>query len=328
MMLVGVLCWGHLSVKSQSMVALNQSPTTKASKTGLTLSQPFPPAIVHQDLLNYLEMYSSGIFDMSYVSVAFLPEKDQNGKTIDYQNEKRLHVKFKKGEQELFDKYYTATYTGNRLYKKFKTRQGRYEQTLEAGQYAFEFYLDDRLISVFPFEVVVKKNSDPYAKVGEKRFYKGMWNNYGYLSWEKRSDTPRLYWNIFKQTEKLDKQRDMIKVYCELYKNGKYYANTGKVNGYGKDITDLQIQDYWGKYKMVFFKGPQNKPIKTDWVVKKKDLQDGNYEIRMFTNGKRENFLFKVQGGKIVTGGRQDRAKTHPTKFIEGLNKAWWIKKQ
>ena len=315
---------------------------TESSSSGLTplaYNRKFPPSVIHESLLYHMEFEPDGTFELSHVSVAFLPTHDEKGNEVDYNEPARLHVRLLHGSNELFDMYYTPQWSGNKLFTKFEYSRNEekninkdFEGPLVAGSYQLMFYLDDKLFSKVPFQVVQPDLDDPYAEEEPLRFIEGMWNNYGYLKWQDKKDVDsgdhaKLYWNVYKQHVSAEEESSDVNFYSEIYQDGKYLATTGKFDRY-EDLNMETFENNWENMKKLFFMVPKDKGPDTDKILKKNHLKDGNYVIKTYTGEKLDTFKFVVQDGKIQPNGKQVRSGTKPEEFIEGINKTWWLKSQ
>ncbi|MBQ4819863.1 hypothetical protein [Aquimarina sp. MMG016] len=332
----------------------NYDPNRKILITdvpALKYDKPFPPAVMYRSFMKHIDFTSDGYLDLDYVSIGFPPKQDVDGNPEKYNGRKasggggimggtqkrddyyRFHLRLIKEGKEVYDVCYKAQYN-NELYIKFERvdfalsdRDGSSEEPyskrkLENGKYTFEFYFDDKMFSRIPFEVVSIKNDDPYAKVAEKKFIRGVWNDYGYFDWEKNTDNPRIYWNIYAQVEELlNSKYKEVPMYCDVYKNGKYFATSGRVDQYDNPSKE-KLENTWDLYRYsLMLKGK-----KSGDYVRQNDMTDGKYEVRMHIDGTNHIYKFEMKGGKVI--GSQKRETTDPLDFMEGMNKAFFIKKQ
>lgn len=317
--------------KKQPNTEKQDTNKPKASSPKLAYTNKFPPSVVLDSLLNHFEFFASGHMRLERVSVAFLPKKYTNGNSVDYDEDELFHIALKQGKNTIFDHYYEPS-SESRIFTKFeknfyskKNIAPDFSKPLDSGKYTLAFYLQDKLFSEFNFEVYSVVNDDPYAEIAEKRFVRGPWNDYGRLYWEgKRSmgseDSPALNWNryfISKHME--DSRRINIDVRNELYKDGQYMATSG--------AKTIQADEEWDDQNFVFFRVGANERTDTRLIVRRKHLSDGNYTIRAYQGDRYDSFHFEIKNKKIVESGRQVRAKTDPTLFIEGLNKSWFVEK-
>jgi hypothetical protein len=297
-----------------------QGKTTKLP--ALVFDRPIPTAVWYSSFLKHATFYESGLFRLEHVSVAFPPNKDETGAAPDYR-EKRFHVRIMNGENVVSDKYYQPQFT-EETYIKFEVAETRGSDVeLMEGKYNIQFMMDDKLFSEVPVEVVKVENKDPYAKVKEKYFLHGPWNDYALLSWTNPEDLsngeqPKLHLKMFYQLEDmLNQGKDDVKIHSELLKDGKYFATTAK--------EEIDLTNTWQSFQNAFFKIPANAQIDTDKILRKNGLPDGKYQIKNYVEGKPRVFSFEIKGGNIIASGRQVRQSTEPTKFIEGMNEEWFV---
>ena len=67
---------------------------------------------------------------------------------------------------------------------------------------------------------------------------------------------------------------------------------------------------------------------KTTNYIKREDLKDGAYVLKMKMNDEPREYAFNVKGGKPEFIPEQDKSKTTElAKVFEGTNKEFWVKR-
>ncbi len=289
------------------------SDVKEMKKAELDYSSPYPPAPVFESLLNRLKVKPNGdlLFD-GYLRFAFLPlyEKGKSEK-VSYGNhpsQHKLTMKIRKSTGDVEgDTYFLKAYpeSGSEV---FWSTHIPLAKVNGEGDYTIEFYIDDKLFYKYPFKVKKEASSDPYNP--QATYYsEGAWNDYGFFTLEGTDKLVR--WNLFLNKSHTVGDDDAVRVKVQILKAGKVIAE----NDENLDLT--RVANYsWVPRKYVL-----TKPGRLPFSIK--DMADGQYEVEVTINKKKQIHPFAVKAGEFQLMGRQDRS-TDATRLIEGGGTSWF----
>lgn len=286
-----------------------------------------PPVILYHSLLNYVKSINvTGIYALRGINALFLPVKDIKGKDVNYgaysPKEARIHVTITKDGQPFFHKLsFTAESNGVQAVMDIVDQGNDLHRNppppFTDGKYLLEFFLDDKKFYEFEFKIVKQTIDDVYAAVKACYLVHGPWDELGFISFD---DANVVNFTMYIQTETMTKkeceEHFIEKLTTDLYKDGKLIATMTNP----KKQRDINRE--WGDYINTFnFPGGGYHP------VKKEDLTDGKYEIKVIAGGANLLFPFEVKNGQIKLLPQQDRAiYKDPFTLIEGKNTKFFIK--
>jgi hypothetical protein len=298
-------------------------PVPKTSAAVNFKQHPFPPTILLSSLLEQgFGLHSDQPTPFFFLPKAvFLPNKDVNGNDLNYQGSGLMAGIIRQQDKIIYKEYLEPI--GNSvplvgLQGSESMHVERPSSPMEAGSYMCEIILDGKTIFSMPFEFMVVKNSDPYARDKEFRLMDGYWSKYGYYTF---NDDQLMEWNIFlgDLDNTFEKGSKDYKMEAQLFYNG---APLSKVVEYSGSA----VRGKWEIANCTFVN--INTPKTSTVRINKNDMKDGAYMIKMKTNGVENKYSFNVKDGKHVMIDEQDKTKTtDPSKAFEGMNKEFWVKK-
>jgi hypothetical protein len=299
----------------------------KTSTAAIDFNQhPFPPSILLSSLLeNGFGLHSDQKTPFFFLPVAvFLPTKDVKGNNIEYEREKYIAGVIKQQDKIIYREYLIPIGNSVPLVTLKSSETFREPEApaegMESGNYTCEIMLDGKTIFSMPFEMIVVKNDDPYAKGRDKEFrlMDGYWSKYGYYDY---NDDGLFVWNIFQCNldKTFGKQNKELKMETQLFYNGKPLS---------KVLTQAPSVErgVWKKNSSTLVN--INSPKTSTSYIKKEDMKDGAYTLKVKINGEESNYLFNIKDGKHIMIDEQDKTKnTDRAKVFEGTNKEFWVKR-
>lgn len=293
---------------------------------------PIPPAVSMRSVLDggfTIDLHDN----MPYphlLDVAFLPTKDVNGN--------QLFPSTQGPNDPLITAVVVKNSAGQVLYTEpecpigsirpvtsttkcdFLQTEGDYTRPWPAGNYTMEYTVTGKVIFSMPFELIVGKNDDPYANKKEIRMIDGYWSKYGCYHFD--NSTGVFIFNTWETCRDMTFTEDEHKsenytVEWQLFYEGKPFSqlekNTGTAN-----------RGLWEEKWTALY--PVADKFKHE-SIKRADMKDGSYVMKMTLNGKDREYPFQIKAGKPVPISEQDRTKTtDPTKVFEGINQYWFVK--
>jgi len=141
---------------------------------------------------------------------------------------------------------------------------------------------------------------------------------YGYYDY---NDDVLFVWNIFQCNldKTFGKQNKELKMETQLFYNGKPLS---------KVLTQAPYVErgVWKKNSSTLVN--INSPKTSTTYIKKEDMKDGAYTLKVKINGEESNYLFNIKDGKHIMIDEQDKTKnTDRAKVFEGTNKEFWVKR-
>jgi hypothetical protein len=188
-----------------------------------------------------------------------------------------------------------------------------------AGEYTFEITVTGKVIFSMPFQIVVGKNDDPYAKDKEIRIVDGYWSKFACYQFD-GSDI--FTWNSWETNGNMkfknSVEEDMHWIQeRQLFYNGKPFTTVSKDEG-------SIHRGAWEQKHCTFH--PITDKFEQQYL-KSSDMKDGSYVMKVKTNSKEKDYPFSIKDGKPVYIAEQDKAKTPDlAKCLEGCNKTVWLK--
>lgn len=283
---------------------------------------PFPPTVLLSSFLeNGLKMEPDYKAPYVYLpEIVFLPTRTSGGEPMDYSNSKELEFDIKQGDKVFSKTYYTKINDGSpvtALAKSDFVEAEEAQSPLEAGSYTCDMKIGQRTVFSMPFELIVVKNTDPYAGIKEYRMIDGYWSKYAYYKFNKEGN---LIWGMF--TNNMDKKplqslRDKkeFSMETQLFYNDKPVSQPINENF-------SQTHGSWELHDHTF-----SKLVGSDYISRE-DLKDGNYVVKVKLNEELREYPFTIKDGKMVLIDEQDKTKTSdPAKVFEGMNKEFWVKR-
>ncbi len=193
-----------------------------------------------------------------------------------------------------------------------------------AGNYELVYYSGDQEFYRFPFELVVKKSSDPYNPK-KLILLNGDWNDQAYLL--RTSTESHGKWDFKLYVRSDDGKYNQSKSYLRLIRDAdKKLVAVGSSN--------FRRERRWTRQTLTL-----QKPGKTnssneyydnqELLANRDKFADGSYTLNLFMDEQLYGaYKFTVKDGEIQPQGRQVRESTDPLRFIEGAGSAFWMKKQ
>lgn len=303
-------------------------------------SSKLQPTITMKSLLYYygMQLKVDGTLLPQQFNVGFLPNVTTSGQKPNYGPFLKDHVYVTADvvnvkSQEIKNTFHYVGMNTNPFnlftFNKNKSQGYTPEVKLSAGSYEMQFKVDDKLIYKFPFSVIEKVNSNPYAAMSKVYFIDGPWRNWAYIevnssgyptfNFYALNDDPSIK-NAARPSQLLD-----ITWRTRLYYNGKYIG-TGRINVAGDDAMDKSSisTGVWTPQGGQFYQYPRTK---SKTPLKLSDYKDGSYyvELEMVdVAGKKSvrKFPFTVKGGKFEPSNQADRSKHKDLlTIIEGAQK-------
>jgi|GEM_PF-6303789 len=287
---------------------------------------PFPPTLKMSAMLeDGFKIHSDQPTPFFFLPrLIFLPTRDVAGHEVNYENEKYIYGVIKQGDKVLYKEYLEPI--GNSVPEVGLKRSDRLEverpaNGLESGNYTCEVVLGGRTIFSMPFEMILVKNDDVYASEKEFRLMDGYWSKYGFISF-----TPDglLLWNTYeanmdrKFVERGVSQSKDCKVEQQLFYNGQPVSK----------VDEASYSVPRGEWTLESTTLVNINSTKTTNYLKKEDLKDGAWVLKMKINGEQREYAFNVKGGKPEYIPEQDKTKTQDlAKVFEGTNKEFWVKR-
>ncbi|MFK7933896.1 MAG: hypothetical protein AB8G22_10320 [Saprospiraceae bacterium] len=307
------------------------------------------PAMTMESLLDHLkmDMKVDGTFEFNGHIAAFLPPQTVKGKKIRYNNNVYVTgelVKVEGGKEKKIKGYTFATVDDLAPMYKLRPKQpGIIPTKLKEGDYILKYSVFNELIYQFPFKVEKKVSDDPYSQLKEMYFLAGPWEEWNALDIDEDDDNS-LMWYTY-ATHRSTKVKNRITeageytYRCELFYNGQkvgFHDNRRssgrehwKSGPHGEPYTNTTTRGQWARQNMnivhVSRKDPHGRPAN----FLKSDLRDGNYNMKVYIDGKLSEFPFQVKGGELVKHQQQVREQhDDPTTLIEGGREYFWYQRK
>lgn len=280
-------------------------------------AETYPPGISYSTLLNGVVYFpKTGELRLTHIQGTFFPGPDTTGYAVISKDggEELYRQDFKveqlKSPYYLMD-FYQATdlKTGQKLETTLRTKIS------EPGKYRIDFFVENKKIYTFPFQLSKIEGSDPFAGEGTV-FLDGDWSDWGYLYYQDANPERDLQWKIWLRTKTVEKQKT-VKVSVEILKDGKLVARS-------YDRTTYDLHHNWVRLAFGLYHANGNMFMAKDLLA-----NNGDYTLKMAIDGNPYGvWKFKVENGKLNYTGRTVRNQAEPMTFIEGGRDAWWYKKQ
>jgi len=280
------------------------------------------PTIVTSSLFGPKGFYidqtlGSPIFNM--VSILNLPLTDISGKAVDYENSKHIQAIIRQDDRILLRQYLkpTAANQQNANLINNNVAMEKPDKPLDAGNYVAEIRIDNHLIFSMPFELNVVRAEKPDAAIQECRTMDGLWSKYGFINFNQAGV---MIWNFY-ETNRDKKVKNSVRdgrVYTvsqQLFKDGKPFST--------KETDDhLTTRGDWSIFHAVF------SSVSTGSNIKKQDLTDGQYLIKIKVDEEEREYPFTVKDGKIVLLEIQTKSKTESAATkLEGMDSEFWVQR-
>ena len=289
--------------------------------------QKYLPAITLSSLLQNdgLRLELDGTLSISTLEISFLPKKDKDNEVVNYNpyNREDFLLKAILSSKESSEDLHTFFFTVNPVMRPIslmtcihRPRDDMHSSTqVDNGSYTLTFYVGNKKVHVFEFQVEKKNNNDDYAAMNELFFLTGPWRKYGRLSFNEYVEKRPLYFEFFvlnnstdiENEQRPNKQKEMTYT-VELHKNGKIVAVSDH-NSDGDIVPSIQHgrRGYWNIAGAQFQKYPPKRDRRgaMSEFFTNDSLTDGNYNIIVKAIGFEkekvtEKYSFQVRGGKIV----------------------------
>lgn len=284
---------------------------------------PLPPTLLLSSVL------ANG-FDMEpmdkkphfvLATVVFLPLKYTDGTEIAYEGKHIISYEIKQADKSLFTGYIDP-FAFNAVTASLKHDDLDYQEEpaegLADGMYDYTVSIGPKKIFSMPFQITVIKNDDIYANKKEMRLVDGYWSKYGFYSF---NDEGNMEWTYY--------TTELIKKMPANTNQSKSWADEVQLFYEGKAISKPMKHTYssvlakWYAQSNTF-----EKLTGRDEFIKKDDLKDGHYIVKLKLNNEPREYAFEISGGKMVLIPEQDKTKTTDlTKTFEGMNKEFWVKR-
>lgn len=317
----------------------NTTTTTKPKPAKVALKpltyERFQPKVSYSTLLRSVAIQpKTGKLYFNAFTISFLPKTEEGGGNATYgtePNQHKIHAFLKQGDKELAKfVFYTGRQEGPFTEVSLALGSMTAEKEGYVGFHNFtdnadctlEFLLDDKLIQKFPFKVVKKANSDPYAKDANMFFLEGPWTDFGYIYIMDNKDDNSVYFKFYSRHQKLEYVSQDYFYAVQLYKDGKLFGSFSreemKNNPNKFKAFTVGAKRIWKRYEIPLY----NADAQGTSMFGKHLRKDGNYEVRVTyyddytSKGKQvtgpwgqkmDVYAFQIKGGKIVQQGRQDR---------------------
>jgi hypothetical protein len=320
--------------------------------TSATLS----PAIGWESLLsNECYQYNpvTGYFRPVAFLIYFLPEKDMEGKPMNYNNFTsaflpyiRLEVVNKtKGKTE--GKFYYRAEPMKlpsyqlKLYENALNPETPAYINLFEGEYSLDFFIGENKITAHAFRIEKQTNADPYSPVKQMYWMRGDWEQWASISFNSDDDLMFSHY-VPERNIKIKNQSNWDERYdyesqTKLYRNG---TLVGFYNVQQNKMVRGNVIFYNGKWHLnanMFYRWPIDNDNEGGYHnrldFQRKHLKDGDYviELEIFkpSGTVKEKYKFSVKGGAVISDPRADRSKhTDPLTLVEqGVDK-WFLRKQ
>ena len=287
--------------------------------------QTFLPAVSLGSLLdaNGLRLDLDGTFSINTLEIAFLPKEDKKGERVNYapyasSTDVFLITSelFKDGEDKPVHTFY---HTVNPVVKPFSILNTIHNPNkgiessvkITEGSYNMKFYVQDMHVHSYSFDVIKKKNDDPYAAFSTMYFMDGIWNDYGRIIFTKGVMGQMVHFEFYRlntttnvENENKANESHEVKFNFKVYRDGKLIAyNNADPNG---NISEGIVN---GRRGILAIGGSQWVKIPLAKVANERyfnqeELQDGKYRIDLwcesFEGGPNESsYTFNIKNGKI-----------------------------
>lgn len=326
--------------------------TEKAQVPDMSSALQFP-SVAFEDLISDQSLYFNpitGYFRPTKFHFYFLPEKDMEGKPMNYNNFTkaflpylRLDVVNKSSGQVIGKFYYRAepyilpSYETT-LYEDALNPETPTSVTLTEGSYSLDFFIGDNKIASQPFKVEKENNPDPYAPARQMYWMRGEWEQYGRITFNSYDDF--MFGHYIPDRNIKIKSQSKWDEYTDYPFTAKLYRNTTMVGVY--DVFDFKISKgnvtadngKWRLNENVFYKYPFAKTPGTNSnaFLKKEHMSDGDYtietEIFRPSGTIKNKYKFTIKSGQIISDPRADRSKhKDPLTFMEQGVGLWYLPK-
>lgn len=320
--------------------------------TSATLS----PAIAWESLMaNECYQFNpvTGYFRPVNFLIYFLPEKDMEGKPMNYNNYTsdflpyiRLEVVNKtKGKTE-GKFYYRADPMRLPAYQLKLYENALNPETpaliyLFEGEYTLDFFIGDNKITSQGFRIEKQVNADPYSPVKQMYWMRGDWEHWGSISFNTDGDLKFSHY-IPERRIKIENQSKWDATYnyesqTKMYRNGTlvgfYYIQNDKIAR--GTVTGENGKWHLNSYSL--YRWPVDHGSGSGSAdrleFQRKHLKDGDYtiELEIFKpeGTVKEKYKFSVKGGVVISDPRADRSKhTDPLTLVEQGFDQWFLRKQ
>jgi len=280
-----------------------------------------PPGIMFSTLLNNVKLLSkNGSFRLDNKLQAVFVEPGTKGWVILKKEGGEDLVKFE-FEMERMKKPFTRF--DFRTITDLQKGETIYDYRLtQPGNYVLDFFLEPgNKFYTFPFSVVKVSPEDPFAE-GERYFFNGAWNDWGYLYYYNADPSQSISWKVWLRHVDTSTLHKDVKIRIEVRRGKKLVCTS-------REGMRHSLSYEWNRYQFDLI-APMKKTSGGRYF-KAKDLlaMDGSYQLVMTIDGKRYGtWKFKVKDHKLQYTGRTVRGKADPLTFVEGGRDAWWYEKQ
>lgn len=314
------------AASGNSSSSSSSSPLGGSSSVSLDWKMyPQTPAITWLSLLKGTEVSDNGNLRMNFYRATFVPNKTTSGESLDMiRNKNVASTKIYFNDQFVKD----GVYPGSEFFMEGK--QLSYEDPAnnsdimldKEGKYRIDFFAGGQQIYTFDFNVAKKVNTDPYATSGVLWYSTGPWEKWAYV-------TPQTSGNFIfgfymMHTDLKPNPNDPRKTSKSVNWSPELMQN-GKVISVPNKRTAIVKQGEWEEFDTSI------KLIGAKDFLKIAELKDGSYTMKVTVEGEAAPRLydFKMAGGNIVQGDKQDRAKNKdPKTLIEGWNNYFWLERK
>lgn len=274
----------------------------------------YPPGVQFSSLLSGVVLHPNGELAIEIIAT-FLPSATSQ-KLTDAYNEVdggKLEGIIKRADGSVhFQKRFRGSQRSGPFWRIYPVGGDRIR--MSPGNYVLELYVEDELFYRFPFGVVNERSDDPFAKgSGDKLVLKGAWEEYAYLNVAEGDLAQPLYFKIWLRSP----VKRGARIDVDIVSGGKVVARGG-----GEDQGfDLAIR--WER-RDIALRNLNGTALRGNEIFGK----DGNYKAIVKIDGKLYGeYPFTVKGKKFVYLPEQRRAETDMTRFVEGGNDAFYVKK-
>lgn len=312
------------STSSSSSSSSNSGSGSTASSVALDWKQhPQTAAITMESLLKFVDVTTEGNVSVNLVRGTFVPSKTASGADVNFYNSGILKSKIYCNDQLIKEcTYDDSKYSMEGKKVTWITNSGSSVQAEKEGKYRVDFYAGGVMFYTFPFEVMKKVDTDPYAANNTLWYSTGPWEKYAWVTPESSGNFifgfHMRHLEFKPDPNDARKQSKSVSWNPELMQNGKVISEK---NPKKESVDKGEWKDCTTSMKLIGGK---------DWL-KIADLKDGSYTMKVTVEGEAapRMYDFKMSGGRIVYSDRQDRTKnTDPKTLIEGWNDFFWLERK